>query len=919
VLTTALIAMTVTPALATSPVPPQHQAQDAGARTIVPLETGWRFRYGDAGTAPADPDFDDNGWEQVSVPHSWNRIGEYALERSARTNNKQGIGWYRLEMEAPAAPADKRQYLDFAAVGNVADVWVNGTFAGSHAGAFSRFRLDVTDAWKPGERNVIAVRADNSERKPGTRTGEVIPLAGDFFIHGGMYREVSLLQLPEVSIDPLDHGGPGVYVRTEKVENRSVCVESIILSGPPAGCTDFEDQDWAELTATVRLRNASPKARTVKGTLTVRDHSGNSVAMTPFNAKIAGRSAAEVSVQITIENAHRWDGAADPYLYTITADVGRGGKLADSVSQRFGIRTFSVDPDKGFFLNGRHVKLKGVSRHQDVLGKGWALSRQDHARDMAIIAEMGANAVRQAHYQHADEWSDEADKAGMIVWAELPYVGAPSLTGGKGSDALWANAEQQLRELIRQNFNHPSIMMWSIGNEVDSAKAFGAMKEDPSPIDLLRRLQEVAKEEDPATPTIFADFSEDFGPFGERRQPMTGVADMIAYNRYPGWYYMKGPGAGKVLGGMMDALHARHPTIPIGISEYGAGSGLTQFSDDPTTGYVSSAGRPQPEEYGTFVHEMLWPAIAERDYLFASWVWNMFDFASDLRNEGDSVDINTKGLVSMDRKVKKDAFYYYQAAWTEAPMVHLSGKRYVERSYPLMDVTAFTNAPTARLVFNGNEMGDPACANFSCTWKGVALRPGDNTAFVTAGGLTDEATWDGIDPAANGIRIDAGNLAVSQIDGKRYGSDTFVTGGTATARYAGAIGGQSAGPDAPVDAVHPALYDFWRLGERFTYAIPVPDGDWTVTIRTLEPGEAKIDPRMAMMLGLSGEYKPVKMAVTANGQKAIASLDASAIAGGVRKGVTRGFPVRVTGGTLTLEFTGIDGGTAAVAAIEVTK
>lgn len=867
-------------------------SQTENQRQIVPLADGWRFRFGDLPMSVTQPGFDDSDWQQVSVPHSWNRIGQYRLERDGSGNNDQGLGWYRLKVNAPAADADERQYLDFAAVGNIADVWVNGQHAGTHKGAFSRFRLDVTKFWTPGQENLIVVRADNSKPAVGSSTEQVIPLAGDFFIHGGIYREASLLQLPAASIDPLDYGGPGIYARAAEVtDNRAV--------------VDIR----------TRLRNFADAGRLTM-TTQIRDADGAVVA-TDTSKVALGNGWQDEAVRLTIENPHRWNGRADPYLYAVTAVLADGSEILDSVTQPLGLRTFRFDADAGFFLNGDHLKLHGVSRHQDRLGQGWALSREDHAQDMALIAEMGANSVRHAHYQHADEWSDEADRAGMVVWAELPYVGAPSLTGGKGSPELWANAEQQLRELIRQNYNHPSIMMWSIGNEVDSAKAFGAVKEDPSPIDLLRRLEEVAKAEDPSRPTIFADFSEDLGPFGERRQPMTGVADLVGYNRYVGWYMLQNAMAGQILGGMMDKFHAKHPDVPISISEYGAGGAITQHSDNPTLGYVAFAGRPQPEEYESYVHELNWPAIESRDFIFASWVWNMFDFASDLRSEGDAVDINTKGLVTMDRKVRKDAFYYYQAAWSEEPMIHLTGKRYADRSYQVMDVKAFTNAPTARLTFNGVDLDEAQCANYSCVWKDVALQPGANTARVTAGKVSDNASWNGIDALTDGIRIDAGNLAASKIGRHRFGSDNFVTGGAPAARYLGSIGGRSEGADVPVKAATPALFDFWRVGEQFTYAIPVPDGDWTVTIHSVEPGKREVSPESAAMSGTSGsEYKPVVMSVLVNGQAAIENLDVAKAAGGEKVGIARSFPVVVSGGVLKLDFQGSIG-TALVAAIEI--
>ena len=869
-------------------------------RQSIALEDSWRFYFGDADLASVTAaDFDDSGWEQVSVPHTWNVIGEYALERSGTTNNAQGTGWYRLRLDAPPADRDMRQYLDFAAIGNIADVWVNGAHVGTHRGAFSRFRLDVTGAWVPGGENLVVVRADNSKPAIGSSTENVIPLAGDFFIHGGIYRPAELLQLPSASIDPLDYGGPGVYIRASDITDETATIQ-----------------------ATTRLRNAG-EARDLSIVTAIYDAEGRLVGQQERPLALS-TGTQEVLETITLTNPRLWDGVDDPYLYSAQVSLLAGGEVIDRVVEPFGIRTFRFDADNGFFLNGKHVKLKGVSRHQDRLGQGWALSREDHGQDTDIIAEMGANSVRQAHYQHADEWSDEADEAGMIVWAELPYVGAPSLSGGRGSDELWANAEQQLRELIRQNYNHPSIVMWSIGNEVDSAKAFGATKEEPSPVDLLRRMEEVAKEEDPYRPTVFADFSEDFGQFGERRQDLTGVADLVAYNRYPGWYYVPGAMAARGLAGMLDALHAKHPEIPIGVSEYGAGSGLTQFSDDPSSGYVAFAGRPQPEEYAAYVHEQLWPVIAERDYIYGSWVWNMFDFASDLRNEGDSVDINTKGLVSMDRELRKDPFYYYQAAWTEKPMIHLAGKRYVDRSYPVMDVKAYSNAPAARLTFNGRDLGQAECVNYTCVWEDVALQPGPNEARVTANVdgtiLSDSATWDGIDAVAEGIRIDAGNLAASVVNGKRFGSDTFVTGGKPVARYAGSIGASGAGANVPVQAAQPELFDYWRSGQNFTYRVPVPDGNWTVTIHTLEPGKTNISPRAAEMLGSPANgFQPVVMSVSANGRMVIDGLNVAQAAGDTRQGIARSFPVRVSDGALELRFSSEEHAQAAVAAIEITR
>ena len=590
----------------------------------------------------------------------------------------------------------------------------------------------------------------------------------------------------------------------------------------------------------------------------------------------------------------------------MTSEIWQGKRLLDRVTQPFGIRSFRVDPNTGFSLNGKPLPLHGVSRHQDRMGKGWALGRADHKQDMDLIAEMGGNTVRMAHYQHDDAWADEADRHGMIAWAEVPFVTTPSLSGGPGSPELWTNAEQQLRELIRQNYNHPSIAMWSIGNEVDAAHGFGASKAPVKPLALLQHLQRVAKQEDPDRPTTFADCCEDVGMMQTAGEPLAGTADLIGYNRYYGWYMPKPLEARDQFGKELDRLHAKHPTLPISISEYGAGGAISQHSDNVLAGFVNFIGRPQPEEFQSFVHEQTWPAIRERKFVFASWVWNMFDFVSDLRGEGDSVDLNTKGLVTFDRKVKKDAFYYYQAQWSDSPMVHINSARHVDRAYPVTDVRIYSNAPAVSLNLNGADMGSQQCVDRICVWPNLMLKPGPNTvtASISIGSqlVADSVTWNGPDPA-QGIRIEAGDGAGRLLDGLRFGSDNFVTGGTPQVLNIGSFGGRGT-PRRDVTAAHPELYEYWREGEAFSYAIPLADGKWTVTIHTFEP-RADASPGTAM-------------SVAANGKPALPAFNVATAAGGALRGIARSFPARVRGGVLKLDFSAT-GGKAVVAAIEVSR
>jgi beta-galactosidase len=878
------------------------QAQIKGPRETTDLSTGWRFRLGDAPEAVMAAGFDDSGWEQVSVPHTWNRIGEYALTRGPATNNSQGIGWYRLNYTAPSAAKGRRQYLDFGAVAIIADVWVNGTHVGQHKGAFSRFRFDVTSAWKPSAANLIVVKADNSKPAPGSSTAEILPLAGDFFIHGGMYRGVSLITANDVGIDLLDFGGPGVYVQAK---------EDFWVSNVPNGFSG----PIGSIDVKVRLRNWSTQAQKFKIRATLLDSKDRQLAKGFIKQESApmpiGTSETGWRTSFNLSEFRLWDGRADPWLYKIKVDVSDGKTVLDSVTQSFGIRSFNFNPNTGFTLNGKPLKLHGVSRHQDRLGKGYALSAADHAEDMAIIKEMGANSVRMAHYQHDDAWADEADAHGMVAWAEIPYVTTPSLSGGEGSAAVFANAEQQLRELIRQNYNHPSIMMWSIGNEVDASALFGLGGGATKPLALLQHLQKVARQEDPTRPTIFADCCEDVRtPVAgleaqEQGEKLAGAADMIGYNRYYGWYYPEPLKARDQLAAQMDKFHVKHPTLPISISEYGAGGAIGQHSDNPTAGFVNATGRPQPEEYESWVHEQSWPVIRDRPFIFGSYVWNMFDFASDLRNEGDSVDINTKGLVTMDRKTRKDAFYYYKAQWNPEPMIWLTGKRYLNRAYPVMDIHAYTTAPAANLSVNGVAIGPAQCPDHVCVWPAVVLMPGANNVVATVATsnalISDNTIWNGPDPAKDGIHLDAGDIAGRLLGTRRFGSDNFVSGGTAAVLNQGGFGGRGA-PKKTVTAPDPALYDYWREGEAYSYAIPVPDGKWTVTIHSFEP-------RLT---------STAMMSVSANGKVALLPFNVATAAGGSLRGIAKSFPVTVKGGVLKLNFSAT-AGKAVVAAIEVSK
>lgn len=845
-------------------------------RRSIGLTHGWRFQFGDPGPEAAATGFDDAGWETVEVPHTWNRVGRYGLER-AGGDNRQGVGWYRLAYTAPQDAPGRRQYLDFAAVGNIAEVWVNGTRIGEHRGAYSRFRFDVTAVWKPGARNVIAVRADNSKPAPGSSTADVLPLSGDFFIYGGLYRNVTLVTAEAASIDLLDHGGPGVYARA----------------------TDIS-AERAEVEVLTRLRNSGTRARRLTAVAVITDADGRPVAQAAVPVTL-GAGPDEVRQTLVVPRPRLWNGVADPYLYAVTVRLMDGRRILDTVTQPLGLRSIRIDPDAGFFLNGVHLPLHGVSRHADRLERGAALTREDHAEDMRLIVEMGANTVRGAHYEHDDAWMQEADRAGMVVWAEVPFISASAFDGGEGTAATFENAEQQTIELIRQQYNHPSIAMWSTGNEVDASALFLKTPNPPRPRRLLEAVTARARAEDPSRPTVFADCCED-SPFATPgSQSLTGVTDLIGYNRYYGWYY----GAPSDTGPELDKLHAKHPQTPISISEYGAGGALSQHSDDPQGAPIAAFGRPHPEEFQSWYHEQTWNEIRQRPYIFASWVWNMFDFASDLREEGDAIDLNDKGLVTFDRKTRKDAFYFYQANWTNRPVLHLNSKSYTDRPYPTVAVRAYSNAERATLQVNGESIGETACAGGVCTWPDVALKPGDNLVSVSAeiGGrrLTDEARWNAPD-ARDGLAIDVGSLAGrSSAAGRRFGSDTFVRGGAGMQLNMG--GSRNPHPKIVEGATDRWMFDDYREGD-FTYRLPLPDGAYTLTIHSFEPDPAKAETR--------------SFDVLVDGVLAVEGFNPAASAGGALRAATRSIPVTVRGGALGVAFHA-RGGPAVVAALEISR
>ncbi|MFD8499647.1 glycoside hydrolase family 2 protein [Amycolatopsis sp. NPDC059657] len=655
------------------------------ARQETNLDAGWRFVRSDVAGAET-PGFNDSAWTATNVPHTWNAQDG----QDGGSNYYRGVGWYRKHFTPSAGLAGKKLWLQFDGVNSVSDVWVNGTKLGQHKGGFAGFRFDATNAVRLGADNVIAVKVTNAAN------ADIAPLQADFTFYGGIYRDVSLLAVDPLSVRLGDYGGPGVYLRQRAVTAAS-----------------------ADIDVTTKAWNNFAVSKSVRLHTVVRDAAGTVVAENTTAARsVAAATGFEQVQRLTIRNPHRWQGKEDPYLYKASVEVLDGARVADVVTQPLGLRSSTVDPASGFSLNGKHLSLHGVNAHQDRLDQGWAVPPSQHVQDFDLMDEMGVNALRTAHYQQAQQVYDLADQRGYVVWAEIPLVDKVT-----DSAAFRANAQQQMYELIRQNFNHPSIAFWGIGNEQRT--------NDAATNTILDLLAQQVKAEDSGRFSTYATNQGD-------TDALSSHADVSGYNRYYGWYNKSATGPGA----WADALHAKDPAREIGLSEYGAGASIIQHEENPAPPVTTS--RWHPEEYQNILHENHWKQISTRPFLWGTFVWNMFDFGVDSRSEGDTLGRNDKGLVTYDRAVRKDSFYWYKANWTTTPFVYLTSRRWTQRTAAATTVKVYGTADSVSLSLNGTQVSSKTSADHIFSWP-VTLKPGANVITVTGtrGGqtFTDTATW----------------------------------------------------------------------------------------------------------------------------------------------------------------------------------
>ena len=662
----------------------------ADAREIYPLAGSWDYRFGEE--APG----------KVTVPHTWNAKdaadGVRGRKGDAKSVNssvyKRGAAVYSRTLPVTPKPG-KRYFLRGGGASIVSEVAVNGKPAGTHEGAFTAFCHEITPFLKPGA-NRVSIKVDN------THQDHIAPQRGDFSMFGGLYRPVELIETDQVCIDPLFYASPGVFITTKSLNKSRAEVE------------------------VKALLNAAGKGGDVAVTVEVLDRHGKKVAGKTVKAAMAGKEKLEVPVLLSLANPVLWDGVRSPYLYQVKTSIKTADGQTDEMVQPLGLRTVSIDPKEGFVLNGKTMQIKGVSRHQDRKGKGWALSPEDEAQDIKLILDMGATGLRTGHYPQSSNIYNLSDKGGLIVWSEVPNVNLV-----RDSAEFRTNNRRQAREMIYQNWNHPSICMWGIFNEIGHQAEASSKGVDMD--GELIELNKFVKETDPTRMTVGA--SNQPG-----RRKLNSIPDHIAFNSYPGWY----GGGPETMKGNLNGFIRDYASKGAAISEYGHGASVYMHENPAKS--PSPTGFWHPEEWQSQAHEVNYKCIRERPEVWGSYVWNMFDFGSASRFEGESPGINDKGLVTYDRQIPKDAYFFYKANWSPKPTVYITSRRFAERTEKTVPVKVYSNAASVKLSVNGKAVGSVKPDELKrAVWPEVELKPGTNviTASASMGGktYTDSFKW----------------------------------------------------------------------------------------------------------------------------------------------------------------------------------
>ena len=628
-------------------------------------------------------------WEEITLPHTWNGYDG----QDGGNDYHRGTCYYLKQVSGELLDQNKVNYLEFEGVNSSAGVYWNGKKMLVHHGGYSTFRVKIEDI---KEQNLLIVTADNSPND------FVYPQNADFTFYGGIYRDVKIVSV-EKSHFSMDYWGSTGLKITPVIDlgnnQASICVESFL---------DLEEEFLKkESTASIKVKTTLMDA--LGKELAVNVKTKKDAKSNPLESGQSVKKTVVAKEEFLIENPHLWNGIKDPYLYHIKAELIVEGEVQDQVESSFGCRKTEFDSEKGFLLNGKEYPLRGVSRHQDRPDVGNALTKEMHEEDMNLILEMGANTIRLAHYQHAQYFYDLCDQKGMIVWAEIPYITTHMPKGRE-------NTITQMKELIHQNYNHPCIVTWGLSNEITANGA-----REKTLLENHYALNELVHKLDPTRPTTMAVIT-----MCGKDEEIVHISDIVSYNHYFGWY----GGTVDMYGAWFDAFHKKYPKKPIGISEYGC-EALDWHTSEPVQGDYT-------EEYQAYYHEELIKMIHERPYLWATHVWNMFDFAADARAEGGENGMNHKGLVTFDRRYKKDAFYAYKAWLSEEKFVHICGKRYIDRVEDVTKVTVYSNQDVVELYSNGELVEKQTKGEFPFFYFQVK-NEGESTLVAVAGDCQDES------------------------------------------------------------------------------------------------------------------------------------------------------------------------------------
>lgn len=697
-------------------------------RLSQPLNDHWKFIRKDIGTIA-----NTDNWESVTLPHCWNIVdgqqsGKNRLDengQAALSDNKvkindptprfgyyRGVGWYARLLPIPIEWKERRVFVRFEAAGQVARVHINGQMLGEHRGAFTAFCFELTNYLQFGRDNELRVEVDNTHRQ------DIPPLSGDFNVNGGLYRPAELIVTDKLCISPLDFASSGVYISTLSLNDLQarIKVKTILSNGNQMAMSN----EMEVLAASFTIETL------------IKDKAGQVVARQQKDGVLDASRTKEFEQLLTIDKPHRWNGRKDPYLYTVEVRILQHGHVLDQVVQPLGLRTYKITQDQGFVLNDQPYPVNGVGRHQDMKDKAWAMTEDENDRDYSLIKEMGATAIRFAHYPQSKSMHDLADKYGFLVWDEIPLVNEIRL-----DYEAQHNVRTMLNEMVRQLYNHPSVVWWGIYNEIENIYT-------PYSAEFLNELKSIIKDFDKERIITAA---SDHG-----LRYYNKIADATCFNNYPGWYHGNFPEKEGYTGEFSQfpkfiSDRANEVGMRIAISEFGAGGDPAQHAEGhPKKPKPAHGGLFQPEEWLAYVHEEDLRVMKNNRDLWGTFLWAMFDFASCMRNEGSVPSVNTKGIISQDRMIKKDPYFLYKANWNGDPMVYIASRRSVARKHPVTDVKVYSNCQEVVLKVNGKLWGKLKPDNIKvCKFENVQLQHGRNKIEVygstTKGNVVDQCSW----------------------------------------------------------------------------------------------------------------------------------------------------------------------------------